>query len=111
MENLAKLVNAGGHVGLIGVYLNDDPGASDDNAKKGIFPIPLGDFWNKGITIGMGQCPVKKYNVHLRDLIMAGKAKPSFIVTHRVPLDQAPEKYELFDKRTQNHTKVILKNK
>lgn len=68
---------------------------------------------SREITIGQGQAPVKKYNVYLRDLIMAGKAKPSFIVSHHLPLSKAVEAYAHFDKRGvgagQNWTKVLLK--
>ncbi len=68
---------------------------------------------DKGITIGQGQAPVKKYNVYLRDLIIAGKAKPSFIVSHRLPLSEAPHAYAEFDKRGvdggEAWTKVLLK--
>ena len=42
-------------------------------------------FWFKGQHIGSGQAPVKKYNRQLRDLIAAGKAEPSFIVSHELP--------------------------
>jgi threonine dehydrogenase-like Zn-dependent dehydrogenase len=63
----------------------------------------------KGISIGTGQCPVKRYNAYLRDLIVAGKARPSFIVSHRVDLDQAPDAYRRFDQRRDGYTKVILK--
>jgi glutathione-independent formaldehyde dehydrogenase len=90
-----------------------DPGGVDKHAKKGEFLFPLGQFWNKGITIGQGQAPVKKYNVYLRDLIIAGKAKPSFIVSHRLPLAKAVEAYDHFDQRGvgkgKNWTKVLLK--
>jgi glutathione-independent formaldehyde dehydrogenase len=51
---------------------------------------------------------VKLYNRHLRDLIIAGRARPSFVVSHEVPLEQAPEAYEKFDKRIEGYTKVIL---
>ena len=57
----------------------------------------------------MGQAPVKRYNEYLRDLIIAGKAKPSFIVSHRLPLDAAPDAYKHFDARGSEYTKVILK--
>ena len=57
----------------------------------------------------MGQAPVKRYNEYLRDLIIAGKAKPSFIVSHRLPLDAAPDAYKHFDARGGEYTKVILK--
>jgi hypothetical protein len=75
------------------------PGGVDQHAKKGEFLFPLGALWNKGITIGQGQAPVKKYNVYLRDLILAGKAKPSFVVSHRLPLSRAVEAYAHFDQR------------
>src|SRR3712207_8329538 len=52
--------------------------------------------------------PVKKYNRQLRDLIAAGKAEPSFIVSHELPLDRAPEAYEHFDNRDDGWTKVVL---
>ena len=40
--------------------------------------------------MGTGQCPVKRYNEQLRDLIMAGRATPSLIVSHELPLIEAP---------------------
>ena len=58
--------------------------------------------------MGTGQCPVKRYNRHLRNLIHAGKAQPSFIVSHHLPLDEAPEGYEHFDSRDDGWTKVLL---
>ena len=65
-------------------------------------------FWFKGQHIGSGQAPVKTYNRQLRDLIAAGKAKPSFIVCHQLPLDQAPQAYKHFDARDEGWTKVVL---
>jgi glutathione-independent formaldehyde dehydrogenase len=58
--------------------------------------------------MGTGQCPVKRYNRHLRNLIHAGKAQPSFIVSHHLRLDQAPEGYDHFDRRDDGWTKVVL---
>ena len=56
-----------------------------------------------------GQCNVKRYNANVRDMIIAGKAKPGFVVSHNVPLDDAPDAYTKFDKRIDGYTKVILK--
>jgi threonine dehydrogenase-like Zn-dependent dehydrogenase len=56
----------------------------------------------------MGQCNVKAYNRRLRDLIEAGRAKPSFIVSHRLSLEQAPQAYHHFDARDEGWTKVLL---
>jgi len=46
--------------------------------------------FDKAIATGHGQCPVKRYNTQLRDLIIRGKAHPSLIVSHELPLHQAP---------------------
>lgn len=48
------------------------------------------------------------YNRYLRDLIISGKAKPSFVVSHDLSLDQAPDAYDKFDRRVEGYTKVLL---
>jgi glutathione-independent formaldehyde dehydrogenase len=113
IRDLAEIVNPTGSIGIIGVYFDQDPGGVDRDAKKGKFVFPLGELWNKGISIGMGQAPVKQYNVFLRDMIIAGRAKPSFIVSHRLPLSKAPEAHSKFVLRGVDEgadvTKVVLK--
>ncbi len=113
INHIAELINPGGSVGLIGVYFDQDPGGVDKHAKQGQFLFPLGTFWNKGVTIGQGQAPVKRYNAYLRELIITGRAKPSFIISHRLPLGRGPEAYAHFDKRGVGEgaewTKVVLK--
>ena len=56
-----------------------------------------------------GQANVKAYNRKLCKLIAEGKAKPSFIISHELPLDRAVEAYENFDARKDGWTKVVLK--
>ncbi|HEY1462836.1 MAG TPA: glutathione-independent formaldehyde dehydrogenase [Terriglobales bacterium] len=109
LENCVKVVNATGSIGVIGVYIAPDPGAKDEQAKKGIFSFPFADFFDKGITIGSGQAPVKKYNEYLRDLIVNGKVKPSKIVSHHIDIDDAPEAYDKFDRRIEGYTKVLIR--
>jgi glutathione-independent formaldehyde dehydrogenase len=109
LENVIKVVKPTGHVGIIGVYIAPDPGAKDANAKNGIYPFPIAEYFDKGITMGSGQAPVKKYNEYLRDLIINGKAKPSQIVSHRIPIDDAPEAYDKFDKRIEGYTKILIR--
>jgi glutathione-independent formaldehyde dehydrogenase len=58
--------------------------------------------------MGTGQAPVKRYNRQLRDLIIEGRARPSWIVSHELSLDEAPSAYENFDKRVAGWTKVLL---
>jgi len=109
IEELAHVVNPTGRIGIVGVYFEEDPGGVDKHAKKGQFSMPLGALFEKGLSIGMGQTPVKKYNAYLRDLIVAGRAKPSFIVSHRLTLEESPAAYAKFDQRSDGYTKVVLK--
>jgi glutathione-independent formaldehyde dehydrogenase len=78
-------------------------------AKEGQIAFDLGKFFEKGLTMGSGQTNVKQYNRPLCALIETGKAKPSFLVSHELPLDEAAEAYEHFDKREHGWTKVVLK--
>lgn len=109
LNNLVSSVRFTGGIGTVGVYVPQDPGSPDDLAKDGQVVFDFGMFWFKGQHMGTGQCPVKRYNRHLRNLIHAEKATPSFIVSHRVGLDEAPDAYEHFDCRDDGWTKVILK--
>jgi len=52
LENCLRVVNPTGSIGIIGVYIAPDPGARNEQAKKGIFPFPIADFFDKGITMG-----------------------------------------------------------
>src|SRR6202035_5368871 len=79
LNNLVKSVKFTGGIGTVGVYVPQDPGGPDQFAKKGEVVFDFGLFWFKGQRMGTGQCPVKRYNRHLRDLIHLDKAKPSFI--------------------------------
>ena len=109
LENALKVVNPTGSVGVIGVYIAPDPGAKDKQQKEGVFDFPLAAFFEKGLTIGTGQAPVKKYNEYLRDLIISGRAKPSKIVSHHIQIDEAPEAYKKFDQRIDGYTKVLIR--
>ena len=108
LDNLVNVVRTTGGIGVVGVYTPQDPGASSDLAKEGRYPFDYGTFFTKGQSMGTGQCPVARYNRHLRDLIIDGRATPSFIVSHEVPLDEAADAYDRFDKRVDGYTKVLL---
>ena len=92
----------------MGVFVPEDPGSPDEFEKEGKVLFDFGNFWFWGQTMGTGQCPVKRYNRHLRNLIHAGRAQPSFVVSHHLGLDQAPEGCEHFDRRDDGWTKVPL---
>ncbi len=108
LDNLVNVVRTTGGIGVVGVYVPSDPGLSDPSAADRV-GWQYGTFFTKGQQMGTGQAPVKRYNRQLRDLIITGRATPSFIVSHEVPLEQAPEAYDKFDQRVDGYTKVLLK--
>ncbi|MDX6248115.1 MAG: glutathione-independent formaldehyde dehydrogenase [Kribbellaceae bacterium] len=108
LNSLIQSVRPTGRLGVPGLYVPADPGAPDEAAKQGMLLVAVGKFFEKGLRMGTGQCNVKRYNRQLRDLIITGRATPSFVVSHELPLDQAPTAYEKFDKRVEGYTKVLL---
>lgn len=108
MNSLVDCVKATGTIGVVGVFVVQDPEADDKLAKQGQMAFDFGKFWFKGQKIGTGQCNVKAYNRRLADLIHHGKANPSLIISHELPLEQAPDAYKHFDNRDKGWTKVIL---
>ena len=113
LNTLIDAVRFTGKIGCVGVFVSEDPGGREKQRAgeleaEGKLPLDFGMLWFKGQSIGTGQCPVKKYNRALRDLVAGGKARPSFIVSHELPLDRAPEAYQNFDSRENGWTKVVL---
>ena len=108
LNQLIDTVAPTGSLGIPGLYVPSDPGGVDENAKKGALSINFGRLFEKGLRLGTGQCNVKQYNAHLRDLITVGRANPGFVVSHDVSLDGAVDAYDKFDKRIEGYTKVII---
>lgn len=108
LNAVIETVRATGALGIPGLYVPSDPGGVDDQARAGTLRVAFGRLFEKGLRLGTGQCNVKRYNRQLRDMIIAGRARPSFVVSHELPLDSAPSAYEKFDKRIEGYTKVIL---
>lgn len=71
--------------------------------------VPMGAAFAKGLTMRMGQTHVQKYMKPLLDRVLNGEIDPSFIVTHRMKLDEAPEAYSRFLKKENGFIKVVLK--
>lgn len=80
------------------------PGVYGGYADK----IPVGAMMNKGLTIKTGQTHVHKYVPGLLDRIRKGDIDPSFVVTHRLPLAEAPHAYEIFRSKQDGCIKVVL---
>ena len=71
--------------------------------------IPFGAAFQKGLTFKMGQTHVMKYMQPLLDRIERGEIDPSFVITHRLPLDAAPDAYKVFRDKQDECIKVVLK--
>jgi threonine dehydrogenase-like Zn-dependent dehydrogenase len=71
--------------------------------------LPFGAVVNKAITIKSGQTHVQRYMRPLLGRIERGEFDPSFIVSHRLSLDSAPQGYEMFKNKEEECVKVVLK--
>ena len=100
LHALRQAINAcrkGGTVSVPGVY-----GGYLDK-------VPFGAAFAKGLTLKMGQTHVHRYLASLLDRIQKGEVDPSRIITHRLPLDQAAQGYDVFGRKADNCIKVVLK--
>jgi threonine dehydrogenase-like Zn-dependent dehydrogenase len=87
----------GGTVSVIGVYAGF------------VDKFPMGAVMNRSLTIKAGQTHVHRYMRPLMERIQNGEIDPSFVVTHHMPLDQAPEGYKMFRDKEDECIKVVLK--
>jgi threonine dehydrogenase-like Zn-dependent dehydrogenase len=87
----------GGTVSVIGVY-----GGFVDK-------FPIGSIMNRSLTLKSGQCHAHRYMRPLLERIRKGEIDPTFIITHHLPLDQAPQGYEIFKNKQDECMKVVLK--
>ncbi len=87
----------GGRVSIPGVY----GGVADT--------YPLGALMEKGLSIKSGQTHVQKYLPQLLKMIVDGKLDTTFLISHRLPLEEAPRGYKIFKEQQNEVTKVVLK--
>ena len=86
----------GGTVSIVGVYSGFDD------------KFPLGSLMNRSLTIRSGQCHVHKYMKPLLEHIQKGDIDPSFIITHRIKLEDAAAGYDIFNHKEDECLKVVL---
>lgn len=108
LNQLVDTVRHTGGLGIVGLYLPSDPGAPDEHSAKGELLVKMGRLFEKGQSMGTGQADAKRYAHRLRDLIVAGRAKPGFVVSQQLPLSEAPNAYQKFDNREPGYSKVLL---
>jgi threonine dehydrogenase-like Zn-dependent dehydrogenase len=87
----------GGTVSLPGVFIGP------------AVPAPLGAVVGKGLTLKTGQTHVQKYLEPLMDLIIDGKIDPTFLITHRIGLEEGPEAYKTFRDKADGCVKVVIR--
>jgi threonine dehydrogenase-like Zn-dependent dehydrogenase len=87
----------GGIVSVIGVY-----GGFIDN-------FPMGTIVNRSLTLKSGQTHVQRYTKPLLERIQRGDIDPTFVITHRFPLEEAAQGFDLFVNKLDNCEKVVLK--
>ena len=97
LETCLRAVRRGGIVSVVGVY-----GSAYDN-------FPIYRWFDKGVTLMGTQAPVQHYIDHLMQLVVDGKVTLDDIITHTLPLTEAPRGYDIFKKKEDNCVKVVLK--
>jgi glutathione-independent formaldehyde dehydrogenase len=99
LNSLMEVTRAAGALGIPGLYVTEDPGASDEAAKKGALSLSLGTGWAKSLSFTTGQCPVMRYHRQLMQAILGDRAQIGKAVNATViTLDDAPQGYKDFDK-------------
>ncbi|HEX6966524.1 MAG TPA: zinc-dependent alcohol dehydrogenase [Gemmatimonadaceae bacterium] len=96
LRDVIHACRKGGTVSVIGVYAG------------WIDRFPFGQLFTKGLTLRAGQCDVQRYMEPLLQYIVSGKIDPTVIISHRLPLEQAPHGYEIFRDKQDDCTKVVL---
>ncbi|MFD9720242.1 formaldehyde dehydrogenase, glutathione-independent [Streptomyces sp. NPDC059076] len=98
LNSLMGLTRAGGALGIPGLYVTDDPGGVDQDARTGTLKVRLGLGWAKSHTFATGQCPVMRYHRGLMQAILNERVHIARAVNATViGLDDAPRGYAEFD--------------
>jgi glutathione-independent formaldehyde dehydrogenase len=99
LNSIMDITRAAGRLGIPGLYVTGDPGASDDAAKEGSLSIKFGLGWAKSHSFHTGQTPVMRYHRGLMHAILSERCQIAKAVNATViRLDEAPQGYEDFDK-------------
>jgi glutathione-independent formaldehyde dehydrogenase len=109
VSDLARLVNPTGHVAIAGVYTEKDLDPAPEGTADGHLLVPWATFFNKGVTVNFGRTNDRRYTTKLRDLVVAGRARPSKVVTNHGTLNDAPHLFDSFDRRADGVIKAILR--
>ncbi len=109
VSDLARLVNTTGRIGIAGVYAEKDLHPAPNGSPDGHLTVPWAAFFSKGITVGFGRTHDRRYTARLRDLVVAGRARPGQVASHHGVLADAPGFYDSFDRRADGVVKAVLR--
>jgi threonine dehydrogenase-like Zn-dependent dehydrogenase len=98
LRECIRACRSGGIVSVVGVYAGF------------VDKFPMGAVMNRSLTIRTGQCHVQRYTKMLLGRIEAGEIDPSFVITHPMPLDDAPRGYATFLDKEDECVKVVLRS-
>jgi glutathione-independent formaldehyde dehydrogenase len=108
IDDLARLINPTGHLGIAGVYAEHDLDPQPKGNADGRLTVPWATLFGKGVSVGFGRTHDRRYTARLRDLVVAGRARPGRVVTHHGTLDQASSLMDAFDRRENGVVKAVL---
>ncbi|UOR01112.1 formaldehyde dehydrogenase, glutathione-independent [Leucobacter allii] len=98
LNTLMDITEAGGALGIPGLYVTGDPGGIDEAAKVGSLSLRLGLGWAKALSFTTGQCPVMKYHRRLMEAILHDRVRIADAVhATAISLEDAPKGYAEFD--------------
>src|SRR6201996_9253247 len=98
LNTLMDVTGPAGGIGIPGLYVTEDPGASDESARHGSLSLRFGLGWSKSHSMVTGQCPVMRYHRGLMQMILHDRAHIADAVNATViTLDEAPAGYQDFD--------------
>lgn len=109
MQEAIKVTAVGGGIGVVGLYADVPPseGAPRAGEISGKIVMDLPTMFNKSLSLKIGPAPILELNQRLLQLVQNGRAKPSFIVSSEVGIDDAPLAYRKFDQKLE--AKVVIR--
>lgn len=109
LDQLVRTVRPTGGLGVPGPCVRRGPDGLVPDAGPGTLLVTIGTLVDKGLRLGTGRAHARRYDRQLRDLITEGRARPGFVVSHELPLDEAPDAYQMVDQGVDGFTKVVLR--
>ncbi|KAK8129044.1 alcohol dehydrogenase [Apiospora sp. TS-2023a] len=108
-KEMVKVASVGGGIGVVGVWgkLPASVGAPNADSLPSTIDFPVADFWFKGLSYKGGAADVVGLSPTILQLVESGRARPDFIISSEVGIEDVPEAYSRFDRKLE--TKVVIR--